>query len=561
MGMESVFTSSRVSGGRNGSGFWRQRILGLQGKLIVGFSLVLLIALGTSSWLSVQKSRLALSDILGEQARQIAQTLAMAAEMPYELNDVEELQRLGKDLLRSRNIVLVAFYDPNGQAMATACRDPDLMVGQGAVSANFQANVQHLMQVRHRDVPALGEFLELTAPVFNNLHDSRSRRHSDDSAAGNTHLVGYLTVGISQNAEQAQFQRVTLLGVGMGCLIFLVCLPLASGLVHRIIQPIRQLARASNRIASGDFEVHVAADRPDEIGVLARSFNEMAQRIREQQQELREANRDLEEKVCRRTAELEASNRRLSAEIAEKEDFLRAVSHDLNAPLRNISGMAAMLLMKHRERFDEEIIHRLERIQKNVEVETDLISELLELSRIKTRRQKRESVDLDALVRDIAGVFEDDLKSQRITVSVDQTLPALVCERARLRQVFQNLIDNAIKYMGEGPVREVHIGYAEAGDDIEFYVRDTGIGIDKEDLSKVFRVFRRGRNSAEMKVAGKGVGLASVKSIVETYNGRIWVESEVGQGTTFRFTLHRDQARDADDAEGDAVEASTASAA
>src|SRR6185369_5713442 len=103
--------------------------------------------------------------------------------------------------------------------------------------------------------------------------------------------------------------------------------------------------------------------------------------------------------------------KRLSSEIAEKEDFLRAVSHDLNAPLRNISGMATMLLMKNRERFDEDIIHRLERIQKNVEVETDLIAELLELSRIKTRRLKMEEVAVEPLVLQVRDLFEDDLKS------------------------------------------------------------------------------------------------------------------------------------------------------
>src|SRR5262249_22893443 len=158
-----------------------------------------------------------------------------------------------------------------------------------------------------------------------------------------------------------------------------------------------------------------------------------------------DANADLEDKVEQRTAQLETANRRLSSEIAEKEDFLRAVSHDLNAPLRNISGMATMLLMKHRESFDEDIIHRLERIQKNVEIETDLIGELLELSRIKTRRHKLEAADIDAMVRELRDVFENDLKTRGIDLIVDTPMPLLFCEKPRLRQVFQNLIDNAIK--------------------------------------------------------------------------------------------------------------------
>ncbi|MGE5610038.1 MAG: sensor histidine kinase, partial [Bacillota bacterium] len=415
----------------------------------------------------------------------------------------------------------------------------------------FQSNIQHLMQVRRRYLPALGDFLQITAPVFEVFGRQDNTRNLPLAMAQPAHasevgapLLGYITIGLSQNNEQSMLQRISMLGVGAGSLIFLFCLPLASGLVHRIFLPIRQLVEATHRIAAGDYEARVATDRPDEIGQLARSFNEMGRRIRQHQQDLKiannslaEANRNLEEKVRQRTSELEASNKRLSAEIAEKEDFLRAVSHDLNAPLRNIGGMATLLLMKHREQFDAEIVHRLERIQKNVEVETDLISELLELSRIKTRRQTQEQVDLNTLVRDVAGMFEDDLKQKQITLSIDDSLPALLCERARIRQVFQNLIDNAIKYMGEGKLREIHIGCRQGDGQHEFHVRDTGIGIDPEDQSKVFNVFRRGKNSAEVKVAGKGVGLASVKSIIETHGGRIWVESEVGKGSTFRFTI------------------------
>jgi signal transduction histidine kinase len=232
------------------------------------------------------------------------------------------------------------------------------------------------------------------------------------------------------------------------------------------------------------------------------------------------------------------ANKRLCSEIIEKEDFLRAVSHDLNAPLRNISGMAAMLLLKHREKFDQDIIHRLERIQKNVEVETDLIGELLELSRIKTRRQKMEMVEFPALVRDLGDIFENDLKSRQITLCIDNALPVVHCEKARFRQVFQNLIDNAIKYMGEGPVREIHVGCAVRPGETEFYVRDTGMGIDPEDIDKVFFVFRRGKNSAASNIAGKGVGLSSVRAIIEMYSGKIWVESRPGGGSTFKFTVN-----------------------
>ncbi|MGB7158198.1 MAG: ATP-binding protein [Tepidisphaeraceae bacterium] len=530
---------------------WYRRFsnrFGLQGKLVLCFMLLLSIALGGSSYMFIKQSRRQLGDMIGEQGRQISSALALASKSAMSTRNCPELKLIGQDLLKSRNILFVGFTDTEGKRVALASRDPDLVLdGHDAL----ERNTQSLMQVRPRSSAALGEYIEVVAPI---LHVSPASTHIATPEEGaspsrtdqpGTQLLGYVTVGVSQTREQAELLRINLIVVAIGCAIAIISLPMAYVLVHRIFFPIRQLVDATNKIAAGDLETSVAIDRPDVIGTLARSFNEMVIRVRRQQEaleeaneQLAEANRDLEEKVQQRTAQLETANKRLSSEIAEKEDFLRAVSHDLNAPLRNISGMATMLLMKNREKFDEDVIHRLERIQKNVQVETDLIAELLELSRIKTRRQKMEPVEIGAMVHELGGMFENDLRTRNIALIVDGSLPVLHCERARMRQVFQNLIDNAIKYMGDGPVRQIHVGCMVWKAEAEFYVKDTGIGIDPEDVDKVFFVFRRGKNCATQNIAGKGVGLASVKSIIETYNGRIWVESQVGAGTTFRFTIN-----------------------
>ncbi len=170
--------------------------------------------------------------------------------------------------------------------------------------------------------------------------------------------------------------------------------------------------------------------------------------------------------------------------------------------------MTTMLLAKHKDNFDADVVHRLERISKNVQVESELISELLELSRIKSRRETLELLDLEALVRDIGEVFEEDLQSKQIQLILDTQLPPLNAERARVRQVFQNLIDNAIKYMGDREVREIHVGCEFRSDEALFYVRDTGIGIEEEDIGKVFHVFRarkkRRRAAGRWKRRGPG---------------------------------------------------------
>jgi signal transduction histidine kinase len=527
---------------------WYRRMtakIGLQGKLTLCFLFVVTLGMGSSCWMFVSGSNDRLNDIMGEQARQLSSTLALASKNQLTQGRYEQLRSQAQDLIKSRNILFVGYLTADSKPVVLASRDLEFHLRD---LGDVEHDTRSLLQVQRRVSPVFGPYMQVVSPVLS-LPEIKHDPTQDSTAPGTVvegaRLIGYVAVGISLASEEAQLARINYIVIGIGCIILLLSLPLAYILVHRIFQPIRELLHATQKITSGDLETRVAIYRPDITGMLARSFNEMVMWVKQQQHELErandqleEANRDLEEKIEQRTAQLETANKRLSSEIAEKEDFLRAVSHDLNAPLRNISGMATMLLMKHKERFDEDIVHRLERIKKNVEVETDLIAELLELSRIKTRRQKMEPVEIAAMVNELRDLFENDLKTRNIQLVIDTKLPVLNCERARVRQVFQNLIDNAIKYMGDGPKKEIHVGCNRKLTEAEFYVRDTGIGIEPEDIDKVFFVFRRGKSTAVQNITGKGVGLASVKSIIETYNGKIWVESKPGEGSTFRFTIN-----------------------
>jgi signal transduction histidine kinase len=533
------------------------RIMGLQGKLTISFVLLLLVAMAGSCWLSATQSSAQMSDLVGEQARLIAYTLSMAAEPSMASGQRGQLDQVGKELLNTRNLLFVAFLDANRQPVAMAKRYSDFSWSDvSALKPDAQA-----MYVMHPPVsPVFGDYVDVYAPVRANSRSKISKgvpvNRTDPTKDPE---LGYVVVGVSLDHEQAQVTTVTWMIAGVGAVMVLISLPVCSLIVFGTFKPIRQLVHATRQFSIGKLDFKIDSRRDDLIGELAQSFQEMVHKIHRQREDLAlsnrklaetndqlnkanrslsDANTDLEQKVQQRTVQLEAANRRLSGEMSEKDDFLRAVSHDLNAPLRNIAGMAGMLIAKHREHFDADVIHRLERIQKNVEVETDLISELLELSRIKSRRQVLEHVEPGQIVSDLAGVFEEDLRSRQIQLVQDNALPALNAERARIRQVFQNLIDNAIKYMGDGPTREIHIGSVAGADEAQFYVRDTGIGIDQDDVAKVFSIFRRGKSTAVQSIPGKGVGLSSVKSIIETYSGSIWVESKLGEGTTFRFTIN-----------------------
>ena len=263
---------------------------------------------------------------------------------------------------------------------------------------------------------------------------------------------------------------------------------------------------------------------------LVRALHEESAKLADRSRTLEHANRSLAET----TSELTSLNR-------EMEDLLYIASHDLRAPLINIQGFAheaRRQLSSVEGKFEPETREVLADIEESLRfVHTSsakmdtLISALLDISRIASRDLERESLDLNDLVRRVVESFEFVLKEREIQVRVG-SLPPAHADPIRIEQVFSNLIDNAIKYIGEGR-REIRVG-AVAGAVTEYFVRDTGIGLTPAERKKIFRLFRRGRATG---IPGEGIGLTLVRKIVERHGGRIWVESEEGKGTTFWFTL------------------------
>jgi signal transduction histidine kinase len=426
---------------------------------------------------------------------------------------------------KTPNLEYVVLTDTSGKQIAAFIAEPGVWRDYGNLleknPSRASRKLGQVQEIAHAGDKGRSSYA-VTVPVF--------RLGSKGQQGG---IFGYLHASFATDAMEAQLRMLQAFMLLTCMVIVAAAMPMATLIARHITVPIQRLASGAHALAEGDLSHRVALARGDELGELAAAFNRMADTVQQQQEAIQQNNAQLEQKVLERTAELEKVNSRLQAAIAEKEDFLRAVSHDLNAPLRNIAGMASMLALKYASSLEGDALQRLDRIQKNVQVECELINELLELSRIKSRREKIESVDLHELVMTIAEGFANDLETKGIILSVSERLPMMRCERLRMRQVFQNLLDNAIKYMRtEGP-KEIGIGFNIEGGEMVFTVADTGMGIAREDMGQLFHVFRRAKNATMMKVPGKGVGLASVKSIVENYNGRLWVTSVAEEGTTF----------------------------
>ncbi len=246
----------------------------------------------------------------------------------------------------------------------------------------------------------------------------------------------------------------------------------------------------------------------------------------------------LEEEVSRRTAELMEQNRQqevlmhdLKSANEELKNFAYVVSHDLKAPLRAIGSLTQWISEDYADKFDEEGREHLRLLVGRTRRMDSLIDGILQYSRVGRVHEELVRVDLNLLLHEIIDSLGPH---EAISVEVETSLPELRVEKTRIQQVFQNLISNAMKYIDK-PQGEVRIGCIEENDDWKFYVRDNGPGIEERHFERIFHLFQT--LAPRDRVESTGVGLALVRKIVEMHGGKVWLESAVGKGSTFYFTL------------------------
>ncbi len=224
----------------------------------------------------------------------------------------------------------------------------------------------------------------------------------------------------------------------------------------------------------------------------------------------------------------------LEAKNEELERFTYTVSHDLKSPLITIRGFLGLLKRDMEGGNAERVKADMRRIAAAADKMERLLRDLLELARIGRVANTPEKVSFGDLAQEAVNTVGGRLKARGVKVEVGSALGMVYGDRTRLREAVENLVDNAVKFMGDQPEPLVQIGFRRDGDEPVFYVRDNGVGIDSQYHEKVFGLFNRLHNETE----GTGVGLAIVKRIVETHGGRIWIESKgTGLGSTFCFSL------------------------
>lgn len=291
---------------------------------------------------------------------------------------------------------------------------------------------------------------------------------------------------------------------------------------RRLTTPLGDVTRAAEAIAAGDLRPRVPERGDDELGRLARSFNTMADQVSR-------SHHHLETQVAQRTKALEGTN-------AELESFSYSVSHDLRAPLRAIHGFARILLEDHHAKLDPEAQRLLGVIDQNTRRMGQLIDDLLAFSRLGRKEISTAPVDMRELATLVADEVRrtDTARTGTLNIQIDP-LPQAHGDRALLRQVLSNLLQNAAKFTRDRADARVEVGSRSNGEQTVYFVKDNGAGFDGRYADKLFGVFQRLHTADQFD--GTGVGLAIVKRIVQRHGGRVWAEGAVDQGATFFFTL------------------------
>jgi signal transduction histidine kinase len=324
----------------------------------------------------------------------------------------------------------------------------------------------------------------------------------------------------------------------------LVGLVISWGLQRLVSAPILDLAKVARQVSQEqNYGIRAQTKNRDEIGDLVDGFNEMLRQIERRNSELKAAQTELQKHVIelqhevveRRRAEetLAGITIELQRSNAELEQFAYVASHDLQEPLRLITGYSQLLAKRYGGKLDDTASEYIDFAVDGAKRMQELITDLLIYSRVGTRGKPYGAADCELILATTLRSLTVAAEESSAKISHDP-LPVVWGDAGQIGQLFQNLIGNSIKYR-DTRVPEIHVSCQRKGDYWRFAVRDNGIGIDPCYADRVFVIFQRLHSKDEY--PGTGIGLALCKKIIERHGGRIWLESQPGQGSIFYFTI------------------------
>ena len=347
-------------------------------------------------------------------------------------------------------------------------------------------------------------------------------------------LMGGLEIVVPMEQYLAESRQDLLLTVGGGAGLCLLLVGIvAVGTRQIITRPLANLAARMQALAHS--KPHPPTSQPsealgDEVRYLTTAYDRMQGVIAKQQEQLQAVNAQLEEQVL----QLRETNEELAA-------FSYSVSHDLRAPLRAMDGFSRILLEEHSSDMSDDAKRHLHRVRDNAQKMDHLVQDLLALSRLGRQAITMETVEPQQVVRQVLEELQTEQDGRRVAITLND-LPTCQADPSLLKQVYMNLLTNALKFTRHCDLAQITVGYDLDGDRNVYFVKDNGVGFDATYADKVFGAFQRLHRAEDYE--GTGIGLAIVKRIILRHGGQVWVASQVNKGTTVYFTLAKGQRHD-----------------
>ncbi|MFZ0771691.1 MAG: CHASE3 domain-containing protein [Candidatus Sulfotelmatobacter sp.] len=506
----------------------------LKRRVAGGFTVAVLLTIfmGFSSWRS---TRLAAND-----SDWVVHTYAVMEKLRVTHQHVIEVETSARTFALVGQDPLLAHYEVARDAVA---QDGDELRRLTADNPNQQRRLDVLE-------PQVRAALELAAKII-------AKRQQTGAVAGTSEVLETesLMDGVRATAQEMQAEETRLLSqrtqrteaarrmtgfiMVFGVLVGAGLLTVAKFAVSREVD-VSSRARAQLSIMNAELEQRVeqrTADLQSEIVEHKRAKEQLAGQAEELSRqteellrsgrEIQKMNEELEGRVVKRTAQLEEANKELEA-------FTYSVAHDLRAPLRHIGGFSKILLEDFNSALDPEAQRYLQRIQEGAGNMGQLVDELLGLARVGRQSLNLQAAGLNSIVAEVISMLQPEAEGRRIEWKIAD-LPFVECDPSMMRQVFQNLLSNALKYSRPRAQAVIEVGLLHKDGQAVIFVRDNGVGFNMKYADKLFGVFQRLHRVEDFE--GTGVGLATVQRIVKKHQGRVWAEAELDRGATFYFTI------------------------
>ena len=426
-------------------------------------------------------------------------------------------------IIADRSNAAILFEDEQalGETLSSLALHPQVMLA-------CTYNSENILLAEYSKQTNQGSAVCPPKPVIVSDHFNNGYFHITEPINLNSDIAGHIYIQASTSKLTNEVLTTTISALSLSTLIIFLAFSFAKYIQRFISNPLIELQRATDNVSlEREVMPELIKHNNDEIGSLVDSFNRMIKTIAEQNQIILDHTDNLEQEVHERTKELALANKELEA-------FSYSVSHDLKAPLRTIEGFSLALEEDYGEQLDETALHYLSRVRAGSEKMSQLISNLLQLSRVTRLELNKQTVDLSSLSNKILNDLKSDHSQRDIQIHIQKELHS-TGDPILIEILLDNLISNAWKYSQKVPLTIIEIGSHNHLGNIVYYIKDNGAGFNMKYANQLFKPFNRLHSAEEFD--GTGIGLATVSRIIERHHGKVWVNSEQDMGTTFYFTL------------------------